>query len=241
MHSVHASRGIALITVLSILTVSALLVLASARSALLHEMIAGQQSDQARAQAAADALLRDAELDILGQDAEGRPCRPPAPGTVGCRARGAGAAALAPYFPQTPEEFEEVRDWLRARNVLCSEGICIAPTLTALDGLASNLDAVQASGATYGQFTRTGLSAPGTAGNPLLASEGAPRAWYWAEVLRYDTGPDAMATAAPRGHLQPDPARPFVYRITAMALGLKPGTRAVVRALFVPYPAKQLP
>lgn len=224
-----ATRGIALLMVLTILTISALLLLAASRSALLHEMIAGQQSDQFRATSAAEALLRDAELDILGQAADGGPCRSVTPGTAGCRERGTDAAPQAPYFPQTVEEYEEVRAWLQAREMVCSAGICVPPDLETLATLEADLVRMQSSGATYGQFTRGGAAGP---------SEQMPRGWYWAEVLRYDTGPDALA---PRGHLQPDPTRPFVYRITAIAHGLKPGTRAVVKTYFIPHPAQQLP
>jgi len=233
----RASRGIALVVVLSILCICALLGLATARSTLLHEMMAGQQSDQFRALAAAEALVRDAELDILGSTAVGGPCRPQAPGIVGCRERGQGAEPQAPYFPQTVDEFEEVNAWLLAHGLTCSAGICMPQDLDTLADLPASGTTLPTTAARYGEFTRTGLAAPGAAGNPVL-SGATPRAWYWAEVLRYESAPDALV---PRGHLQPDPTRPFVYRITAVAHGLKPGTRAVVRSFFVPYPVAQLP
>lgn len=237
------SRGLTLITVLAVLAICLLIVTASARSALLHEMLTRHQSDQQRAHAAAEALVRDAQIDILGIHPDGRPCRPaagtgePLPGFVGCRERGSGTAALAPYFPQSTDEFDEGRALLQVSEAVpCRDGICFPSTLSALANIEDSLDSMKASAAIYGQFTRADLPDAGTSGNPLL-SRSAPRGWYWVEAFRHE--PNAVS-ASNQAHLLPDPARPFVYRITAVAEGLKPGTRAVIKTLFVPYPSGQL-
>ena len=226
----HSQQGVALLTVLAVLVICTLITAANSRSGLLHEMIVGHQSDQLRAQGAAEALVRDAETDILGRQPDGSPCHagPQSTGVVGCRERGQGALPNAPYFPHSADEFDEVRALVQVgAAVPCRDGICVPSSLQTLEQLEDALETMKPHGARHGQFTRA------TSGTPRAAA-----AWYWVEVFQYD-----LSAAAPetQRHLQPDPARPFVYRITAVAQGLKPGTRAVVKSVFVPYPREQMP
>lgn len=226
-------RGIALLCVMVALVLAGLAVLATARTGLLHEMMAGHQADRLRAQAMAQALVLDAETDILGRHGHA-PCRPSAatplrtaPGFVGCRERGTAVVPAAPYFPQSVEEFEEVRALLQVgAAVPCRDGICAPGSLRALvHPVATEL------GARYGEFTRTPPEADD-------AADAMPvRGRYWIELFRFHT--DGTSPAGSR-HLVPDPARPFIYRITAVAEGHKPGSRVMVQSLFVPYPRSQL-
>lgn len=225
----NSQQGVALLTVMAVLVICVLITAANTRSGLLHEMIVGHQSDQLRAQAAAEALVRDAEIDILGLQPDGSPCREDleSTGFIGCRERGRGALPQAPYFPHSTEEFEEVRALVQVgAAVPCRDGICFPSSLQALEQLEDSLEAMKPHGARHGQFTRATYDAPQ-----------APLAWYWIEAFHYDLGSDVLA---PQRRLQPDPARPFVYRITAVAQGLKPGTRAIVKSVFVPYPSEQM-
>ncbi|KQP35751.1 hypothetical protein [Pseudorhodoferax sp. Leaf274] len=229
-------RGIALLGVMVTLVLAGLAVLASARAGLLHEMMAGHQADRLRAQAMAEALLLDAEADILGRRGDA-PCRPSAvepqrtaPGFVGCRERGTASVATAPYFPQSTEEFEEVRALLQvSAAVPCRDGIC-APT--SLGAMARTGELPPALGARYGQFTQWSQPTVGDA-----PPERGVRGWYWVEIFQFRG--DGTAPAALQ-HVLPDPARPLVYRITALAEGHKPGTQVVLKSLFVPYPRSQL-
>ncbi len=238
-------HGIALTAVMVILVVCTVIVFGSARTGLLQEMLAGNQSDQLRAQTAAEALIQDAESDIRGMLPNGRACREAATTGhtsptefVGCRQRGGSAQAAAPYFPQDADEFDEVRRLLDTKgSIPCQAGICVPADMQVLDHLEDRLPEMTPLAATYGQFTHPDLPGASAAGNPVLASK-PPRAWYWVEAFRYDIGPDALAAT---NGLSPDAARPFVYRITAVAVGLKPATRAVVKSFFVPYPSEQLP
>ena len=224
-----SQQGVALLTVMAILLICVLITAANARSGLLHEMLVGHQSDQLRAQAAAEALVRDAEMDILGLQPDGSPCNEDlqSTGWVDCRQRGQGALPNAPYFPHSAAEFEEVRALVQVgAAVPCRDGICFPSSLQALEQLEDAVETMKQYGARHGQFTH--------------AVSGAPRAtlaWYWIEAFHYELGSDALAS---QRRLQPDPARPFVYRITAVAQGLKPGTRAVVKSVFVPYPSEQM-
>lgn len=236
-------HGIALITVMVSLLLCSVVVLASARTGLLQEMQTANHSDELRAQAAAEALIKDAEIDIRGVLPDGRLCRaaPYAPdqaidGFIGCRERGRSLHANAPYFPQDLQEYDEVRALAATFSTPCRNGICVPSSMDAFAHIEDSMPAMVKFGATYGQFTRVGLASQGATGNPLLSTN-PPRAWYWIEVFRYEMGPDTLAT---NNRVSPDPTRPFVYRITAVALGLKPGTRAVVKSFFVPHPSSQI-
>lgn len=232
-----SSRGIALLGVMVALAVSTLAVLASARTGLLHEMLTGQQADRARAQSLAQALLLDAEADILGHHAHA-PCRPSAgdssrsaQGFIGCRERGTGAYPAAPYFPQTVDEFEDVRALLQVGAALpCRDGICAPSTLQSLAKLGDGAPEFLAVAARHGQFTSAGSAAA-----QAHSSEDV-QGWYWVEMFHFRS--DAPHPAQWQAH--PDPMRPFVYRITALAEGRKPGTRVVLQSMFIPHPSSQL-
>ncbi|RCW73872.1 pilus assembly protein [Pseudorhodoferax soli] len=225
-------RGIALLSVMVTLVLAGLAVLASARAGLLYEMVAGHRSDRLRTHAMAEALLLDAEADILGRHGDA-PCQPSAAGSqrtasgfIGCRERGTASVAAAPYFPQDTEEFDEVRSLLQVgAAVPCRDGICAPASLHAL---ASTAALPEALGARLGQFTRPSDGA---------GSATSMRGRYWVEIFLFHgegTAPTSLQ------QVLPDPARPFVYRITALAEGHKPGTQVVLRSLFVPYPRSQL-
>jgi len=222
-------RGISLIVVMVMLLLGSLVMLSSTRLGTLHEALVGSESDTQRAFAAAEALLRDAELDILGKRVDGQPCNTDPTAAVGCR------SLAGPFFPEGDDDLDTL-----AASVLpsaggfrsCRRGICLPDTVDSLDATAWTDDlAMQAVGATYGQFTAT---TPAAASNPLLTSAPA-RAWYWVEVFRYA---DASGILNPHGaRLTPDMDRhPYVYRITAFVQGTKPGTRVRLRSVLVPYP-----
>ena len=217
----------ALLVVVVMLLLAALLVTGAVRIAWFSELITGTEADYQRAFDNAQALLRDAEFDIQGRTPAGGPCRVGAEYEGSCRRR--GAAALADghaWFPQEgPAAFQPVRNWLATRTPSCAQGICIA------DGVAAEfwrsrdaqLDKMKAQAAHYGEFSGAPSS---TASNPLLAAKG----WYWVEVLPFDSAAAAPANASA---LLPDADNPYIFRITAMAEGRKPSTRAVLQTLLV--------
>jgi type IV pilus assembly protein PilX len=106
---------------------------------------------------------------------------------------------------------------------------------TDLAHIEDNLAAMTPFGATYGQYTRNALTAPGVSGNPIL--NGA-KAWYWIEAFRYAEVVNSGTSIG--ANLIPEPSSPFVYRITAVAQGMKGGTQAVIKSVFVPNPANQI-
>jgi type IV pilus assembly protein PilX len=221
-------RGAALFVVLVMVMLSSLLVVWASRTALFSEMITGNDSDHQRAFEAAQAMVRDAEFDIMGTLADGvSPCRS-GEEVVGCR-----ELAGALFFPVDETDFRNLSDTLRAAPRSCARGICLGSPdnrdfWTSKDALA----AMTASGvaATYGEYT--GAKAT-SASNPLLIAGAGQRAraWYWVEVLPYDLGAATAAGAARQ--YSPDADAPYVYRITAVAQGLKPHSMAVVQTVFV--------
>lgn len=218
-------RGAALLVVMVMVLLSTLLAAGAARTAWFNELITGIDADHQRAFANAQALLRDAELDIQGRRPDGAPCQGGIAFEGSCRARSAQAlAAGQPWFPQEGRvEFAPVHSWLAPRTPSCAQGICVADQVMPefWRQPKGELDRMKALAAHYGEFT----GAPSMqASNPLLMTKG----WYWVEVLPFDGQAPSSAEA-----LAPDPENAFVFRITALAEGRKPSTRTVLQALFV--------
>ncbi|MDM0103937.1 pilus assembly protein PilX [Variovorax sp. J22R24] len=204
---------------------STLLVLGSSRTALISEMATGHDSDHQRALEAAHAMLRDAEFDITGEQPDGSRCE-----ASTCRQRGVlDASGGKVFFPTDTSEFRNLQAALAPMSPSCSAGICVPDKLQAqfwTDRKA--LDLMKKVAASYG--AHTGADAIDT-GNPLLASGAGQHAWYWVELLPYDT------TVATEGglaeDLAPDSTAPFVYRITAVAHGLRATTQTVLQTTLV--------
>ncbi len=210
--------------VLVMVMLSSLLVIWASRTALFSEMITGNDSDYQRAFEAAQAMVRDAEFDIMGTLSDGRTeCRRGA-AYVGCRDLSGGI-----FFPADEADFQNLSDSLRKAPLLCVRGICLANDGKFLNS-QGDLEAMKKVAATYGAHTGAKATA---ASNPLLMTGAGQeaRAWYWVEVLPYDVG--AATAAGPAQRYAPDAGSPYVFRITAIAKGLKPNSLAVVQTVFV--------
>jgi len=186
----------------------------------------------------------------------GMPCRTTAPpvGKVfsGCRVTDPvpGATNTSAWYPMSVDEHDALRDVIAAVRPTrrCFQGICTPTSMADLRDmhLDAMLTALFPDGAAYGQYT--GLNAASSSSNPALSrnttatalpAEGEPWSRYWVEVFRHaaSAANGGSASAA----LVPDPSSPFVYRVTAVAQGLKPGSRVILRQVFVPNPAAQNP
>jgi len=239
-------QGIALIVVMVMLLLSTIVVLSGTRLGWLNERMVGSESDHQRAFAAAEALIRDAERDIKGLQADATtPCQAD-PAFIGCRHFMAGA----PFFPQKLADLDLLYARLSPTKMGCLRGICLPATTTTFgrEHWTTKLAAMTAGtgetavAARYGEFT--GIN-PASTGNALLqwsrpgVSPAVPaRAWYWVEVFLY-TGAGGMPERSSHV-LTPDSTQPFVYRITAYVQGMKPGTRVWLRSVYVPRPAGDL-
>ncbi len=219
-------RGISLFVVMVMVLLSTLLALWASRTSLFNEMITGNDSDYQRAFEAAQAMVRDAEFDIMGSKADGTPCQSDGATYAGCRKKSSGV-----FFPEENTDFAAFFSMAGSSTPSCIDGICLESKVTPeFWNDKTKLAAMTATGvaASYGQFT--GAKAT-SASNPLLLTSQAPRAWYWVEILEYVGFPTAGGKAAVAA---PGPNDlPYVYRITGIANGLKPGSQAVVQSIFV--------
>ena len=232
MRAQRCQRGVALVTVLIVLLLSLWLAFWTARRVHFQELMTGNEGDYQRALEAAHAALRDAEYDLRGERPDGMPCRSSA--ASACRPTAYDAEAGLAFFPENTDDLRALERALAGRTPACIAGICTAEALPnefwKRDDGTTGLAAMKRVAAGYGQFTgATG----GPRSSPLLRTDpGGPRkAWYWIEVLPYDTTAALRPGNARR--FAPDADRPFVYRITAIAQGLKPGTRSVLQSTVV--------
>lgn len=179
-----AQHGFSLFVVTVTLLLVGLLALAASRTARLDEMASGNDSDHQHAFERAQALLREAEAEIL---AGGVPER---------------------RHPASPAEWIETQAALVARAPSCAAGLCVP------DRLPPRFWSDEVALAAMKQVAA--VSAHG---------------WYWIELLPYDRSAAAQGGAAER--LAPDAGRPFIHRVTVLAEGRKPATRALIQATLV--------
>ena len=227
-------HGVALFVVIVIVMLSMLLALSASRTSWFGEMLVGNDADYQRAFEAAQAMIQDAELDIRGEQSNGDPCKSVANDSNICR------AGNTVWFIDEEQELGNLINTLDAQTTKCLQGICQkrgdkqdfwkdATTLAAMtaDGV----------GARYGTYTG---AKTGSNSNPILNMQDAGKgAWYWVEVMPYDINPgaglinqDTSATNANKSKWELSLKPPIVYRITAIARGLKPSTQVVLQSTF---------
>lgn len=214
---VHSQRGVALMVALVVLLLSALAAVAVARSSWLNESLTGNMTDQQRAFNAAEALLRDAQesvnVHLLNSSATRAPDR--LPNTANLR-----------FLPQSAQEYTDFVVALQAQasnSVPCRLGYCAfdpdpSQPLGAWWATQAELNAMWPTGASYGQHTGAAVQ-----GGHQALSNGR----FWVEVYYYSKTVASQATP-------PDDTHPFVYQLTAVVRGLKPGTLVVLRSVYVP-------
>lgn len=210
-------QGVAMVTVLVMMLLSLLLVMGGSRVGLLNERVSGNSTDYQRAFEAAEAVLADARLDLA------------------CAAGRCGTRAANNWVPCDTGSHGDLQTLLAANNPPCSNGICNdlgtatnGDPATSFWANAAQLTAFTAVGrpARFGQFTGTVITAA-QAVNPQLLNN----SWYWIEVLPY-----ASSVASRQGHLNgqvaaPNSSCPFVYRVTVVSQGRRPGTQVVLQGL----------
>lgn len=215
-------QGIALFVVIIFVMLSMLLALWASRTAIFNEMVVGNDADYQRAFEAAQSLIQDAELDIQRLDEEGY--------------RPDDKDALAALLNDNIQIFADSRN----DEPFCKEGLCVkrqgrqdfwnntsvetAPEFSLDQMTAENI------GATYGQFTGA------------AHSDNIRDGWYWIEVLNY-ADPDSVGGSGLIVEDDPDVAPPtdlldlrlkpsVVYRITALARGIKSNSTAVIQQTY---------
>lgn len=232
-------RGVALLVVMVALLLASIIVLGGMRTNYFNESLVGNESDYQRAYAAAEALIADAEADIRGVLPGNLPCSTNID-FVGCRNRFGGNL---PFIPETTLDLDDVQARIPNFATLpCRQGICLISqdqTLGVswwnvnLAAMTANTRTPNAIAATYGEHTNI---TDQLADNPLLGpdDDGVYQAWYWIEVMEFNVNQGALGNPVAANLPVPSVAQPFVYRITAVADGRRPGTRVVLRSIFVP-------
>lgn len=161
----RSHQGWALPTVMAVLGLGALAGLSLARGVWLHANLLRSDGDEWRARGAAEALLREAEQDLLASFAAIKDARHSTPA--------ADAVPTAPFIPHTLAGLTQLRKALPTG--LCKDGICAPETLepAAAAVWVQRLN----SAARYGQYTG-GAAVRDSQVNPVLAE----RSGYWLEA-----------------------------------------------------------
>ncbi len=245
-HPAHTRQhGIALFVVIVFVLLSMLLALWASRTSLFNEMVVGNDADYQRAFEAAQALIQDAEFDIRGENPDGTPCTP---NNDICR------QTTLDKIPLEAKDLGPLLATLGNQTTLCRNGLCAKrlgrqdfwnytnatnPTPTNLQTGEVPLEqlATTGVGARYGQYT--GATNTATTGqlNPILAdrSDDSRGGWYWIEVLPYNDSSknSGLVVGGEQNLLTLNLTPNVVYRITALARGLKPSTTVVLQETYV--------
>jgi type IV pilus assembly protein PilX len=235
-------RGVVLFVVIIFVMLSMLLALWASRTSLFNEIVVGNDANYQRAFEAAQALLQDAELDIRGEMADGSSCSAPP-----CRAYSSKL-----QFPGGTVEINPLIIVLEGEPTRCKDGLCarrvgrqdfwnyatattsIKPVVNAALGEVP-LSALMTVGARYGQYTGAQLGSSENPANPILANTAAGQGgWYWIEIMRYsDNAKSAnLIVDSTSSQLPLNLDVYVVFRITALAVGLSPGTTVVLQETY---------
>jgi Tfp pilus assembly protein PilX len=155
MQRMHTHQGLALPTLMVLLSVASLATLMAMRHLWVNDQLLNAEADQLRMQQHAQGLLALAAQDILGN------ATTPLRHTIG------SPTDSHVFFPNTLADFSVLQQRLGIDN--CKQGICApAPAIATLLQQASS----------WKQQTQTAI-AIGAADSP----DGAHSAWYWVEVF----------------------------------------------------------
>lgn len=224
--------GVSLFVVLIIVLLTAILVAMGFRSSQFNEIATGNTAEYQRTYEAAQALVRDAELDIMRMSATGNPCS-----GANCRAYGtitdADTGSGGKMFFPMPDSLTVVQSALydnkNSGGTGCIAGICYplldsASQPYAFWDNATDVAVLKDRAAHYGQFTGGNYGSVSDKSNPRLIPT---NAWYWVEVLPYDASSGIFSGT----ELAPTDMN-IIYRITALVEGTR-NTRSVIQKIVV--------
>jgi len=246
-------RGVSLFIILVILLLALIIVLSALAVSNLNESLVGNQSDAQRSYSAAEALLEAAQRDIR---LNGRYCTG-ALGQTGANNTiviGQTLSCTTRYPTDGDANKADYMQILSSGSMVGAINTCAPVANTAFRGVCISDSPINAAfltdtvdqsggaeqwsnGATY---TMGGDSSDFASGVNVgsaftsLNSNGNDRGRYWVEIFPYNIMSIGMGGAA--GIAVPDGTYPYVFRITAMAKGLRGTTLSVMRTYYVPYP-----
>ncbi len=188
-HPQRTHQGWALPTVMAVLGLGALSAMSLSRGLWLHANLLRSDGDELRARWAAEALLREAEQDLLASFAAIKDTRHSTPAPA--------ALSSTPFIPHTSAGLAQLKKALPSG--LCMDGICAPDTLESTS--ATQWLQRLSTAARYGQYTGGGPVWDSPI-NPTLAE----RSGYWLEAFSSadatQTTPlwriTALAQASPR-------------------------------------------
>lgn len=237
-------KGAALYVVLITILLAMLISVWAARSAFFGEMTVSNNADYQRALEAAEALVQDAEFDITGSAA----------GTC-IKITASPKVCRTGSTQKLPIEGKDTIPLLNALNTpttKCIDALCAKRTLVQdWWNDPATFNAMQAVGARYGEYTgaQAKNDSNGAISNPILANTSSGRGgWYWIEILPYNqnaensslitgtttnSGGQTVTTGAGDSILSVNAEVPVIYRITAIANGLRSNTRAIVQTSLI--------
>ena len=235
-HLYH-QRGITLFVVIIFVLLTTLLALWGSRTALFSEMVVGNDADYQRAFEAAQALLQDAELDIRNEKSDGSACKNTNANTEPnlCREGNSGSITRIPLEEQDVSLLIANLDSISS-GPKCKHGICVKRS--GAQDFWNDTNALTSMttadiGARYGQYTGAKI---GSASNPILNDRSANNrgGWYWIEIMRYDkdAGNTGLVPTNASNFLPLQLDMNIVFRITAVAFGLKPNTMVVLQQTY---------
>ena len=191
MKSPH--QGLALPTLMVMLSVASLATLLAMRNLWVNDQLLNAEADHLRSQLLAEAVLPTAVQDITGLSATAHSLSETTPNlrhTMG------SPEQTHAFFPVSMSEYDVLRQ--RLGSSVCLAGIC-APVLPGTWTKASDWKAQ----------TATAMTVSAT-DSPYATST----ARYWIEVFPQET------------------THTFVYRITALATGVLPGSTTVLQVIW---------
>jgi len=245
-----AQRGISMFIVMIVLMLALILVLGGLSITNMNEALVGNQSEAQRAYASAQALLDAAQRDIR---LNGRFCNNAgtAIGTADTNSRfpvNGVATACNRRFPggaSYQDDFQTMALGAAPGMGNCANGVCISNgpddinfDSSTINQAGSPMQITNTSGASYTNAWLNVLDPAQYGANAAVGGTNLAPALangrYWVEVFQYRT---SMVSVTGTGNA-PVPANeyPFIFRITAMAQGLKGDTVSVLRTYYTPYP-----
>lgn len=205
--SIPSQRGAALYVVTIALMLCVLLSLWATRSAVFMEIVTRNDADYQRAFEAAQSMLEDAKADIALH--------------LQLPTQGHTRTTSADALPTTPAQWNT---WLTAMahptSAVCAHGVCYR-SMDAENFWDNEqaLTTMLTAGARYGDYSGHGTA---STQNLILHARNANQgAWYWIEPMPLQAGqiqwPQQIASSA----ASPAPTDSMLFRITALAFGLK--------------------
>lgn len=221
-------RGMSLYIVIVIVLLSMLLALFASKTSVFNEIIVGNDADYQRAYEAAHAMIQDAEIDI--KNASNRECIDNEEKV--CRSK-TGAIDIITETSSVYSFVEKVSQYSqKCMNGLCSKRDGVQDFWRNPEQLAEMTSGSSSDntniGARHGQYT--GAVVKNDSNQILKETASGKGAWYWIEPMRFKEDFSANLTRETGREIKAH----MLYRITAIARGIKPSTIVVIQSIVAP-------